>query len=329
MKKTYSRGRRFERGDSRATVPPRDPRATPERRQNPAGADDRRDVGRDDPREVRRENHRDDRRENRRDDRATPERRDGRSGSDRDIVFGAEPVRELVAAAPNSVRVLHVRAGDERRFAADIERVRAAGGRIASVEDAALVRMAGREARHQGIIAEVREYAYAGFEEVISAGYDPLVLVDGVTDPRNLGALMRSAEGAGVPAVILARDRTVGVTPAAIKSSAGAWVHLKIARCGNVARSLEQMKQAGYWVVALAPGGTTSIYELDTTRKIAIVVGSEGAGVREIVKKTADYVAAIPMRGRVDSLNVSVAAAVALFEIARRRIATADSLRKR
>jgi 23S rRNA (guanosine2251-2'-O)-methyltransferase len=305
MKKTYPRGRRFERGDARAIPPPREPHPARERRENP----------------EHRENS------GRRDDGAAAPRRDGRSGGDRDIVFGAEPVRELVAAAPNSVRVLHIRAGDERRFSAEIERVRAAGGRIASAEDAALVRMAGREARHQGIIAEVREYAYAGFEEVIAAGYDPIVLVDGVTDPRNLGALMRSAEGAGVAAVILARDRTVGVTPAAIKSSAGAWVHMKIARCGNVARALEQMKEAGYWVVALAPGATTSIYELDTTRKLAIVVGSEGAGVREIVKKTADYVAAIPMRGRVDSLNVSVAAAVALFEIARRRIATANSLR--
>lgn len=299
MKKAYPHGKRFDRRDARATnVPPRDVR---ERSQNPE----------------------------RRDERAIPDRRDGRSGSDRDIVFGAEPVRELVAAAPNAVRVLHVRSGDERRFSAEIERVRAAGGRIASAEDDALARMAGREARHQGVIAEVREYSYAAFDEVIAAGHDPLVLVDGVTDPRNLGALMRSAEGAGVPAVILARDRTVGVTPAAIKSSAGAWVHLKIARCGNVARALEQMKEAGYWVVALAPGGTTSIYELDTARKLAIVVGSEGAGVREIVKKTADYVAAIPMRGRVDSLNVSVAAAVALFEIARRRAAAADSLRAR
>ncbi|MFZ1889449.1 MAG: 23S rRNA (guanosine(2251)-2'-O)-methyltransferase RlmB [Candidatus Binataceae bacterium] len=302
MKKTYPHGKRFDRRDPRATnVPPRDPRDTREHSQNPE----------------------------RRDARAIAERRDGRSGSERDIVFGAEPIRELVAAAPNAVRVLHVRAGDERRFSIEIERVRAAGGRIASAEDDALARMAGREARHQGVIAEVREYAYAAFEEVIAAGYDPLILVDGVTDPRNLGALMRSAEGAGVPAVVLARDRTVGVTPAAIKSSAGAWAHLKIARCGNVARALEQMKEAGYWVVALAPGGTTSIYELDTARKLAIVVGSEGAGVREIVKKTADYVAAIPMRGRVDSLNVSVAAAVALFEIARRRVAVADSLRTR
>jgi 23S rRNA (guanosine2251-2'-O)-methyltransferase len=235
------------------------------------------------------------------------------------VVFGVEPVRELVAAAPTAVRGLRVRAGDEGRFAPEITRVRAAGGRVDFVDDVELARLAGRDSRHQGIAALMREYNYAPLESVIASAPDPLVIVDGVTDPRNLGALLRSAEGAGVRAVVLARDRTVGITPAAIKSSAGAWVHLEIARCGNVARTLEELKEAGYWVAALAPGGTKSIYELDTSRKLAIVVGSEGAGVREIVRKTADFVVGIPMRGKVDSLNVSVAAAVALFEIARRR----------
>ncbi len=308
MKKFRSRGGRFERRASQANLPPHNPQ---EASGHGADLDAHRGQARGAPAHWP-------------DVRASRQRHDA---ANREIVFGAEPVRELVAAAPNSVRVLNVRLGDEHRFAAEIDLVRASGGRICALDDAALARMAGREARHQGIIAEVREYPYAGFEEVIGAGYDPLVVVDGVTDPRNLGALMRSAEGAGVSAIILARDRTVGVTPAAIKSSAGAWVHLKIARCGNVARALEQMQQAGYWVVALAPGGPTSIYNLDTTRKLALVVGSEGSGVREIVKKTADYVAAIPMRGRVDSLNVSVAAAIALFEIARRRAADANALR--
>jgi 23S rRNA (guanosine2251-2'-O)-methyltransferase len=181
--------------------------------------------------------------------------------------------------------------------------------------------MAGAEARHQGIVALIREYNYAGFDEVVAKKPDPLLLVDGVSDPRNLGALLRSAECAGVRAVVLARDRTVGLTPAAIKSSAGAWVHLKIARCGNVARALEDLKEAGYWVAALAPDGPVDLYDLDTTRRLVLVVGSEEHGVRGIVRKTADFVVRIPMRGRIESLNVSVAAAVALFEVARRRAA--------
>jgi 23S rRNA (guanosine2251-2'-O)-methyltransferase len=168
----------------------------------------------------------------------------------------------------------------------------------------------------------MREYEYAAIEQILADQPDPIVLVDGVTDPRNLGALMRSAEGAGVGAIVIAKDRTAGITPAAVKSSAGAWIHLKIARCGNVARTIEQLKEAGYWTAALAPGGDTSIYTLDTSRKLAIIVGSEGRGVRDIVRKGADFVVDIPMRGKVGSLNVSVAAAVALFEIARRRAAS-------
>jgi len=239
----------------------------------------------------------------------------------RDLVFGAEPVHELIAAAPGAVRTLYVRADLQARFAGDIERVRAAGGHVVAAEAAALARMAGGEARHQGVVALIREYSYAAFEDVVAAAPDPLLLVDGVTDPRNLGALLRSAEGAGVGTVVLARDRTAAVTPAAIKSSSGAWVHLKIARCGNVARAMEDLKRAGYWIAALAPSGDREIYELDTTRRLALVVGSEGRGVREIVRKNADFVVRIPMYGKVGSLNVSVAAAVALFEIARRRAA--------
>ena len=243
----------------------------------------------------------------------------GSQSAGRELVFGAEPVHELAAAAPGAVRTLYVRAGLEARFGADIERIRAAGGQVIAAEAETLARMAGAEARHQGVVAAIREYRYASLEEAIAAAPDPLLLIDGVTDPRNLGALMRAAECAGVETVVLARDRTAAVTPAAIKSSAGAWAHLKIARCGNVARAMEDLKQAGYWIAALAPAGERDIYELDTTRRLALVVGSEGRGIRDIVRRNADFVVRIPMRGKVASLNVAVAAAVALFEIARRR----------
>jgi 23S rRNA (guanosine2251-2'-O)-methyltransferase len=245
----------------------------------------------------------------------------GAARAARDLIFGVEPVRELLAAAPGAIRVLYVKAGAQTRFAGEIEAARIQGASVIAAEDDALARMAGSEARHQGLVAIMREYQYAPFEEVIAEAYDPLLVIDGVTDPRNLGAIMRSAECAGVRAIVIARDRTVGITPIAVKSSAGAWVHLRIARCGNVAQALEALKQAGYWVVALAPAGDVSIYQLDTSRRLAFVLGSEGRGVREIVRKSADFVASIPMHGRIDSLNVSVAAAVALFEVARRRAA--------
>jgi len=241
----------------------------------------------------------------------------------RDLIFGVEPVRELLAAAPGAIRVLYVKAAAQARFADEIDAARIQGATVLATEDAALARMAGSEGRHQGLVAIMREYQYAPFEEVVADAPDPLLVIDGVTDPRNLGAIMRSAECAGVHAIVIARDRTVGITPIAVKASAGAWAHLRIARCGNVAQALDALKEAGYWVVALAPAGDISIYDVDPSRRLAFVLGSEGRGVRDIVRKSADFIASIPMRGRIDSLNVSVAAAVALFEVARRR----DSVR--
>ena len=240
--------------------------------------------------------------------------------SDRpEIVFGVEPIREMLAADPTAVQALYFRPRDEARFAQEIGRVRKAGGRVVACEESQLARMAGSEARHQGLVAVVRSYRYAELEELLSAKPDPLVIVDGVTDPRNLGAILRSAECAGVAALILARDRTVGVTPAAVKTSAGAWVHLRIAQCGNVAQTLERLKNEGYWVTGLAPDGALSLYELDVERRLAIVIGAEAEGLRRLVREKADFLVKIPMFGRISSLNVSVALAVTLFEIRRHR----------
>jgi 23S rRNA (guanosine2251-2'-O)-methyltransferase len=236
-----------------------------------------------------------------------------------EIIFGVEPIRELIAASPGAIQTLFVKSGTYERFGGEIETVRGAGGRVVRAEDGDLTRMAGSEGRHQGIVAVIREYPYVALEQLLELKPDPLLIVDGVTDPRNLGAIMRSAECAGASGIVLARDRTSGVTPAAVKASAGAWIHLKIARCGNVAQTLEALKAEGYWIAALAPNGDIPIYELDVSRRLAIVLGSEDRGVRDLVRRTADFVASIPMRGRVASLNVSVAAAVALFEISRRR----------
>jgi 23S rRNA (guanosine2251-2'-O)-methyltransferase len=226
----------------------------------------------------------------------------------------------MIAAAPACIRTLYIKLGMETRFGPQIEAVRESGGQVVAVASNELARMAGSEARHQGIIATVREYDYVPLEQVLARKPDPLLLVDGVTDPRNLGAILRTGECAGIGAILLAKDRTVGLTPAAIKSSAGAWVHLAIARCGNVAHTLEYLKDESYWIAAMDPHGDTSLYDLDVTRRLTLVLGSEGGGIREIVRKTADFVVRIPLYGRMSSLNVSVAAAIALFEIAHRRV---------
>jgi 23S rRNA (guanosine2251-2'-O)-methyltransferase len=239
--------------------------------------------------------------------------------SNQALVFGVEPIRELIGAAPAMVRVLYLKEGLERRFLDETAAVRQHGGRVVIAGDDEFIRLVGAEARHQGIVAGVHTYRYSTVEDAIVQGADPIVVVDEVTDPRNLGAILRSAECAGVRAVVIARNRTAGISPAAIKASAGAWIHLTIAQCGNVVQALEKLKEAGYWIAALVPRGETSIYDLDTSRRLAIVLGSEDRGLRELVRQHADFAVNIPMGGRIASLNVSVAAAVALFEIARHR----------
>jgi 23S rRNA (guanosine2251-2'-O)-methyltransferase len=247
------------------------------------------------------------------------------SAARRQLAFGVEPVRELLAAG-QSVDALYVSERVQGRFAAEMRRVREAGGKVAVVDDKIMRRLCGPEAHHQGLAAVCREFDYANLDDVAALGVDPLLLVDGVTDPRNLGAIMRSAEGAGVRAMILARDRTAEVSATAIKTSAGARAHLMIARCGNVAGALEMLKQRGYWVGGLAPHGECSLYALDVSRRLALVVGGEQHGLRPLVARRCDFLVAIPMYGKVASLNVAVAGAVALYEIARRRAALSRAL---
>ena len=147
-----------------------------------------------------------------------------------------------------------------------------------------------------------------------------LLVLDGVTDPQNLGALVRSAHALGAHGVVLPKDRAAGVTPAAFKAAAGALEHCPVARVTNLSRALERMKEQGIWTVALAAEADQELSALDLTVPTALVLGSEGAGVRPLVRKTCDHLARIPMAGQVGSLNVAAAGAVALYEIARQRL---------
>jgi 23S rRNA (guanosine2251-2'-O)-methyltransferase len=175
---------------------------------------------------------------------------------------------------------------------------------------------------HQGVVARVGPYPYSGLEEILASS-DPLIIVlDGVTDPRNLGAVLRAADGAGASGVAVPKDRAVGVTPAAVKASAGASEHVRVARETNLRRALERMKEAGVWVYAAEDAASVraAVYtDLDLSVPVALVLGSEGRGIRRLVREGCDGAVSIPMRGAVSSLNVSVAAAVLLFEARRQR----------
>jgi 23S rRNA (guanosine2251-2'-O)-methyltransferase len=233
------------------------------------------------------------------------------------FVYGVNPVLEALRAHPKEVlRVLVERGrhGPERVAHA----ARELGVRV---EDAAHGELDRRSSSgvHQGVGAELSEFQYAELDGLLSAEKPFLVLLDGVTDPQNLGALARSAHALGADGLVVPKDRAAGVTPAAFKAAAGALEHCPVARVTNLSRALEDLKERGVWTVALAADGDRELQQLDLTTPVALVLGSEGRGVRPLVRRSCDHVARIGMAGRVGSLNVAAAGAIALYEVARQR----------
>jgi 23S rRNA (guanosine2251-2'-O)-methyltransferase len=240
------------------------------------------------------------------------------------FVYGVNPVLEALKAHPKDVVRVMLERGKEGRRSQRADRVAEAaaqaGVRVEDVPQGDLAHRA-RSGVHQGVGAELAEFQYADLEDILAdhSRSALLLVLDGVTDPQNLGALIRSAHAFGAHGVVVPRDRAAGVTPAASKVAAGALEHCPVARVTNLARSLEQAKEQGVWTVALAADGDKELREVDLTAPTALVLGSEGSGVRPLVRKTCDHVARIPMAGPVGSLNVAAAGAVALYEVARQR----------
>ncbi len=176
--------------------------------------------------------------------------------------------------------------------------------------------------RHQGVVAEITPYQYHDLDAVLSngEGRDPfLILLDGVEDVRNLGAIIRTAECAGAAAVLIPEHRSAKVTYATMKTAAGACAYLPVCRIGNIRRTLEALKDKGFWVVGTAMDGESNYFEANLTGPLVIVMGAEGKGMSPLTRKTCDFCVRIPMKGRTESLNVSVAAALLLFEAAKQR----------
>ena len=230
-----------------------------------------------------------------------------------ELIYGIRPVVEALRSRKREVfEVLDTTKNAEVAQAAD-----GAGVPLKHVPRPRIEELA-RGAAHQGALARVRPYPYSGLAEILATP-DPLVLVlDSVTDPRNLGAVLRAADGAGATGVVIPKDRAVGVTAAAVKASAGASEHVPVARETNLRRTIDWMKEAGVWVYAAEVGGTTYT-ELELSGPVALVLGSEGRGVRRLVREGCDGAVSIPMLGAVESLNVSVAAAILLYEARRQR----------
>jgi len=230
-----------------------------------------------------------------------------------EIIYGIRPVVEALESGRRRVFEVIDAVGSE-------EVAKAAGARGVDVKRASRQRVEelARGGVHQGVAAGVEPYPYSGLGEILSTP-EPLVLVlDGVTDPRNLGAVLRASDAAGASGVVIPKDRAVGVTAAAVKASAGASEHVRVARETNLRRAIDEMKGVGLWVYAAEVGGTPYT-ELDLAGALAFVLGSEGRGVRRLVREGCDGTVSIPMLGTVESLNVSVASAVLLYEARRRR----------
>jgi 23S rRNA (guanosine2251-2'-O)-methyltransferase len=234
------------------------------------------------------------------------------------IIYGINPVLEALRAG----RVKELRVADR------------AGGRLAEVMNLARDRgvptrrvpadaleRAARRGAHQGVVAEVEETQTYTVDELVrgAAGTPLLVVLDSIEDPQNVGAILRTADAAGVDGVIRQSRRAAALDGAAAKASAGAVAHVRIAEVVNIARSIEELKEAGVWTIGLDGGAPVSYDAIDYTAPTAIVLGAEGSGLRRLVRERCDRLAAIPMHGHVESLNVSVAAGVTLFEAVRQR----------
>jgi 23S rRNA (guanosine2251-2'-O)-methyltransferase len=233
----------------------------------------------------------------------------------RDLVYGRQPVREVVRAGKRQVLELLV---TERALAAEPWLREVPGLRLQIVPERRLREAAGT-GDHQGVVAFVEPYRYTDAHELAAGDRPLLVCLDQVTDPHNLGAVIRSAEGAGGSGVVITERNAARVTPAVCKTSAGAVEHLPVAVVVNLARYLEEIKSPRVWAWAADGGAETPVWAADLTTGVAVVFGSEGRGLRPGVRRACDDAFAVPLAGSVESLNVSVAAGVTLFEAARQR----------
>ncbi len=239
---------------------------------------------------------------------------------DEGMVIGRNAVRELLKSG-RTVDKLYVQRG-EREGSIVVLVAEAVERRIPVIETdrAKLDKMTGF-AVHQGVVAMAAEKEYCSVEDILAIaaerGEKPfLVIADGITDPHNLGALIRCAEGVGAHGLIIPKRRAVGLTPAVTKASCGAIEHLAVAKVTNLASTIEELKKQGIWVFAAEAGGS-AYYDTDFDCPCALVMGSEGDGVSHLIKERSDYIVSIPMYGKVNSFNVSTAASVLLAEISK------------
>lgn len=240
-----------------------------------------------------------------------------------DILYGINPVREALRGNRKAFELFVQTGGTDQRIVKLATLAEEKGIAVRRRERADLERLAGNP-HHQGVVLKVAPFVYAELEDFLanhqeSEGGLFLLVLDGIQDPQNLGALIRSAACAGVQGVIIPKDRACGMTPVVEKASAGAVETIPVIQVTNLVQALERLKQAGCWTFGLAGEANKDIYQADYRGNLALVVGSEGEGIRPLVRKHCDLLLAIPHYGGISSLNASVAGGIVLFEAARQR----------
>lgn len=241
-------------------------------------------------------------------------------------IFGINPVLEALRTPNLSVERLFIDTGSTNPRLKEIV-VLAKGHNVpVHYEPKTILTRKANSKAHQGAVAITSPIRYAGYEEILDqAGANPLLLIlDGVQDPHNLGAIVRTADASGVRGIFIPQRRAASVTDTVVKTSAGATAHVKIARVVNIANLIDQLKRDGVWIVGMQADAASLWSEIDYNQPIALVLGEEGKGIHRLVRERCDFLVRIPMLGRVASLNVSVAAGVVLYEALRQRGAKAE-----
>jgi 23S rRNA (guanosine2251-2'-O)-methyltransferase len=247
----------------------------------------------------------------------------------REIIYGRQPVIETLRASRRTVsRILVSQTMRPGPALEEVQKMaREHGIPIQTVPPPSL-ETSTNGGHHQGIAAEVTTYPYVDFDHLeYPRGANPLVLLlDHLQDPQNLGAIIRSAEAAGVHAILIPRDRAVGITPAVVRASAGATEHATICQVTNISQTMRKLKDQQVWLAGLELTGDSQLYtETRLSGPLGLVIGSEGEGLSRLTRETCDYLIRLPMLGKIGSLNASAAAAVALYEILRQRNSSAGA----
>nr|WP_297356727.1 23S rRNA (guanosine(2251)-2'-O)-methyltransferase RlmB [uncultured Caldimonas sp.] len=238
------------------------------------------------------------------------------------ILFGFHAVTVRLKTAPQSIHEIYVDATRrDQRMRQFVARAQEAGARLIDSDDERLQKMCGTH-RHQGVVAKVEPVAQArSLDDLLDGLNEPplLLVLDGVTDPHNLGACLRVADGAGAHAVVAPKDHAVGINATVAKVASGAAETVPYFMVTNLARTLNELKERNIWVIGTSDDAEKTLYEVDLKGPVALVLGAEGAGMRQLTRKTCDELVSLPMRGAVESLNVSVASGVCLYEALRQR----------